>query len=240
MSLFGTRQRVAKRSTSFLTPLAPDLPRPLGQVPRPVVHQPAPPLEQVRAGIGRLDPVADHMGQGRLFHLPWMIRLRPFGNTGHGPVLRRRWDESKQESGSPNDPGMIDDFHLWGSSRCCQMGVTLSEGGVTLKGDMILTPTTLLSQRAEPPRRCGGGIFRNAASDAGQHGFPASDATKRSEAGPCASPPSHGATARRTGGVLVVRATPPFLLLVHHRRGLAGAYSGAQLTLPLAGSLPPQ
>ena len=30
------------------------------------------------------------------------------------------------------------------------MGVTLSEGGVTSKGDMMVTPTTLFSQRAEP------------------------------------------------------------------------------------------
>ena len=36
----------------------------------PVVHQDTPALEQVRAGIGRLDPVPDHMRQGRLDHLP--------------------------------------------------------------------------------------------------------------------------------------------------------------------------
>ena len=50
------------------------LPRPLGQVTRPVVHQDTPAFEQVRAGIGRLDPVPDHMRQGRLDHLPGMIR----------------------------------------------------------------------------------------------------------------------------------------------------------------------
>ena len=43
---------------------------PLGQVTRPVVHQRTPAFEQVRAGIGRLHPVADHMRQGRLDHLP--------------------------------------------------------------------------------------------------------------------------------------------------------------------------
>ena len=44
----------------------------------------------------------------------------------------------------------------------------------------------------------------------------------------CASrvPPSHGATARRTGGVLVVRATPPFLALMRHRRGVDGPTDG--------------
>ena len=37
--------------------------------------------------------------------------------------------QSEQETASSNDRGMIDDFHLWGSSRCRRMGVTLSEGG---------------------------------------------------------------------------------------------------------------
>ena len=47
---------------------------PLGQVTRPVVHQDTPAFEQVRAGIGRLHPVADHVRQGRLDHFPGMIR----------------------------------------------------------------------------------------------------------------------------------------------------------------------
>ena len=51
------------------------LPRPSGQVTRPVAHQDLPAFEQVRAGIGRLHPVPDHMRQGRLDHLPGMIRL---------------------------------------------------------------------------------------------------------------------------------------------------------------------
>ena len=37
--------------------------------------------------------------------------------------------QSEQEAASPNDQGMIDDFHLWGSHRCRRMGVALSEGG---------------------------------------------------------------------------------------------------------------
>ena len=102
---------------------------PLGQVTRPVVHQDTPAFEQDRAGIGCLYPVPDHMRQGRLDHLSGMIRLQLFGNTGHGPVPRRRGDESEQEPGSPNGRGMFDDFRLWGSSRCRRMGVTLSEGG---------------------------------------------------------------------------------------------------------------
>ena len=36
---------------------------------RPVIHKDTPALEQVRAGIGYLDPVADHMRQGRLDNL---------------------------------------------------------------------------------------------------------------------------------------------------------------------------
>ena len=51
------------------------LPGPLGQATRPVVHQDTAAFEQVRAGIGRLDPVADHMGQGRFDRLPGMVRL---------------------------------------------------------------------------------------------------------------------------------------------------------------------
>ena len=56
----------------------------------------------------------------------------------------------EEQSASTDGPGMIDDFRLWGSLRCRQMGVPLSEGGVTLKGDMIVTPTTPFPQRAEP------------------------------------------------------------------------------------------
>ena len=64
--------------------------------------------------MGRLDPVADHMRQGRLDHFPGTVRLQPFGNTGHGPVHRRCEDESEQKTGPPNDAGMIDDFRLAG------------------------------------------------------------------------------------------------------------------------------
>ena len=69
----------------------------------------------------------DHMRQGRLDHLPGMIRLQPFGNTGHGPVPRRRGDESEQETGSPNDRGMIDDFRLWGSRRWRRINAPLKK-----------------------------------------------------------------------------------------------------------------
>ena len=85
------------------TPRAPAPPRPLGQVTRPVVHQDTPALEQVQAGIGRLDLVPDCMRLDRLDHLLEMVCLQPFGNSGHGPLPRRRGDESEQETGTPND-----------------------------------------------------------------------------------------------------------------------------------------
>ena len=45
-----------------------------GQEPGPLLHQDPAALEEVRASIGRLEPVPDHMRQGRLDHLPGMIR----------------------------------------------------------------------------------------------------------------------------------------------------------------------
>ena len=61
---------------------------PLVQVTRPVVHQDTPSFEQVRTRIGRLDPVPDHMRQGRLDHLPGMIGLLgcPIAEAGAEPV----------------------------------------------------------------------------------------------------------------------------------------------------------
>ena len=56
-----------------------------------------------------------------------MVRIQPLRNAGHGPVPRRRGDESEQETDSPNDLGMIDDFRLWQSTRCHQMSVTLTD-----------------------------------------------------------------------------------------------------------------
>ena len=40
--------------------------------------------------------------------------------------------QSEQETGSPDNRGMIDDFPLWQSNRCHQTGVTLTDG----KGDI--------------------------------------------------------------------------------------------------------
>ena len=46
----------------------------------------------------------------------------------------RKIHQFEQQNPNFNGPGMIDDFHLWGSSRCRRMGVTLSEGGGDIEG----------------------------------------------------------------------------------------------------------
>ena len=51
------------------------LPTLASQIARPVLHEPAPPLEQVRAPVRRLHLVLHHMRQRRLDHLARMIRL---------------------------------------------------------------------------------------------------------------------------------------------------------------------
>ena len=103
------------------------LPDPLGQVARPVVHQDTPALEQVRAGIGHLNPVPDPMRHGRLDHLPGMICPWQSPWQSLDPVPRRRGNESEQETGSPNDRGMIDDFRLWGSRRWRRINAPLKK-----------------------------------------------------------------------------------------------------------------
>ena len=68
-----------------------------GQVAGPLIHEPAPALEQVRAGVGCLDRVADHMRHGRLNDFTRVVRLQPLGNAGHGAVPRRCGDEPVAE-----------------------------------------------------------------------------------------------------------------------------------------------
>ena len=84
--------------------------------------------------------------------------------------------------------GMIDSFRLWGSSRCRRIHAPLKKGGGSSRWRMLLTTTTLLSQRASP-RCCGGVVTWKSALDAGWNEFPASAATKRSDAAPRVSPP---------------------------------------------------
>lgn len=77
------------------------------------------------------------------------------------------------------------------------------------------------------PRHCGRRLPRNAASDTGQHGFPASVAAKRSEAVPCVSPFAPGITGPARKGVLVVRSPPRFWTLVRHGRVFTDSHIGA-------------
>ena len=92
---------------------------------------------------------------------------------------------------------------------------------------MLLTTTTLLSQRAQPSLlwwslyleiRVGHGLawIPRLLFDKAERG--------------CAprAPSSPGASVRRTRGVLVEGATPPFLPLVRHRPAFTGAHSGAR------------
>ena len=98
-------------------------------------------------------------------------------------VVMEKTVQWEQETPTSNGRGMIDDFRLRGSRTWRQRGVLLSNGGVTLKGDMISTTPTPVSQRADP-RRCGQRLSRNALQDGERHGFPASVTKQRCEALP--------------------------------------------------------
>ena len=104
-------------------------------------------------------------------------------------------------------------------------------GGVTSKGDMLLTTTTLFSQRAEtsplsfgtlPKRR-----IRRGTTRISRVRF---ENAKRGSASRV--PPSPGASARRTGGLMVEGATPLFWTLVRHRGGVKGDTQNDTFTLP--------
>ena len=100
-----------------------------GQIRRPVVHQQAAALEQVRATVGGLDPVLDHVSQRRLDHLPkeggrpladpqlrQLVRENAIAAVPHGfrssfrdwaaeetdwAVTRARWFKSQRKGTSP-------------------------------------------------------------------------------------------------------------------------------------------
>ena len=71
----------------------------LGQVTCPVVHKGTSAVEQVRAGTGHLDSIAEHMCQGRLYHLPGMIGLFTcsVSEAGAEPVRHRRNSKRAQQ-----------------------------------------------------------------------------------------------------------------------------------------------
>ena len=94
-------------STGLFTLRVRNPPPPLGQVTRPVVHQDTPALKQVRAGIGRLDPVPDHMRQGRLDHLPGMFRLLPRPVPEAGPETVRHVPDPVPVRKRTSDNGVL-------------------------------------------------------------------------------------------------------------------------------------
>ena len=126
---------------------------------------------------------------------------------------------------------MIDDFHPWGSLKCRRRGVPLSGEGGTSKGDMLLTPTTPFSQRAEPSLLWSGTFpkprIRRGTTRISRVGC---DKAKRVCASRVPLPP--GVTARRTGGEKVVRATPMFWPLVRHGGGQRGTGVGTPFVSP--------
>ena len=75
LALTAVGVRVGSIPWAYLLQGLPVLPRPLGQVLRPVVHQDTPALEQARATIGCLHQVPDHMLQGCLEHVQRVVRL---------------------------------------------------------------------------------------------------------------------------------------------------------------------
>ena len=62
----------------------------------------------------------------------------------------KKINQLAQESPVSNGRGMIDDFRLWGSSRCRRMGETATTWRCSRSRFMISTPTTPFSQRADP------------------------------------------------------------------------------------------
>ena len=169
--------------------------------------------------------------------------LRPIGTPSNamaasmlswtGSTKRaRKWGPQPKQDGSTISAS-------WGSRRWSRTNAPPKNPGGASRWRVLSTTPTLFSQRAAPStlwlrtfceRPIGRGIRRISR--------PQCDRGKRG----CASrvPLSSGGTARSTRGVLVEGATPRFLALVRHRRGLSGAYSDARLTLPSGGSLPPQ
>ncbi len=74
---------------------------PVGQEPRPLLHQDAPALEQVRASVGCLHLVADHVRQRRLHHCMGRVRTlgRPVSKAGTEAVAIS-WISKRDWTGS--------------------------------------------------------------------------------------------------------------------------------------------
>ena len=102
--------------------------------------------------------------------------------------------QREQETPAFDGRRMIDDFRLWGSRTWLQMAFHPFDGGGGNLAWKRSCDAQRLSLRGRSPRRCGFGLSRNAAPDAGQRGFPACAADKESEGAPRVSP-----LARRNG-----------------------------------------
>ena len=142
--------------------------------------------------------------------------------SGGFDVVMEKIVQWEQETPASNGAGMIDDFRLWGSRRRRRGGVRLTNvGSDTQAGHDFNCHNASLSEGVFP-RHCGRGLLRNAALDAGQHGFSASVAEKRSEADTSRVPSSPAPAAWRRGGEMVEGATLGFSALVRHRGGVNG------------------
>ena len=94
-SVPGSRNREGSRRCALGA--STDLPGPrvsalAGQVGGPVVHEPTSALEEVRAPIGRLNPVLDDVRQGCLDDLVGMIRLHRLAMLSSRRFFKRRKD----------------------------------------------------------------------------------------------------------------------------------------------------
>ena len=81
----------------------------------------------------------DRFGEFRVAtHAVAVASLMPIGDTveRHGGLdaVVDKIDRAEEETEASAGAGMVDDFRLWGSSRCRRMGVTLSEGGGDIEG----------------------------------------------------------------------------------------------------------
>ena len=147
--------------------------------------------------------------------------------------------QREQENPASNARKMIDDFRLAGSRTWRRRGGPPAKRGGPPRWPTSRPPTTRLSQRAEPSplwsRTSTKPRIRRGTTRIPRVGW---GKAKRGCASRVPLPP--GATARRTGGVLVVRATPPFWALVRHRGGVGGPPLGPPTPPGSGRSLSPQ
>ena len=179
-------------------------------------------------------------------HLPRVARAKPKRDRCRSSRRNRR--PVSQVMGPPTKAAARHPRQVRNGAMICASGgqavaavgvSTLQKGGVTSKGDMIVTPTTPFSQRAEPAPLWFG-TFPKCRIKRGTTRIPRVDCGKADRG--CASrvPLPPGVTPRRTGGVLVVRATPWFLPLVRHERRERWTGLWPPFPSPRRGSLSPQ